>query len=93
MPAFCAKKVALVKKKAAKRITESAKRSAFLLRWLENTKKRAAGRKSNISEEDFLLKPITDAEMRRVMEHDAEIKHEVEPQPLGKITNKSLVDM
>ena len=76
-----AKKLALVKKKAAKRMTESAKRSAFLLRRLENTKKRVAGRKSNITEEDLLLKPITDAEMKREME------------PLGKITNKSLVNM
>ena len=46
-----------------------------------------------ITEEDLLLRPITDAEMRQVMEPDAKIKHEVEPQPLGKITNKSLVDM
>ena len=76
-------------------MTESAKRSALKLCNLENAKKRLAARqaKCTITEEDLLLKHITDAEMRCVMEPDAEIKRQVEPQPLGKITNKSLVDM
>ena len=39
--------------------------------------------KDNITEEDLLLKSLT----------IEEIKRKLEPQPLGKITNESLVDM
>ena len=54
--------------------------------------KRLAARmaKDNITEDDLLLKPVTDEDM---IKFEAEaIKFEAE-EALGKITNKSLVDM
>ena len=62
------------------RMTELAKRTLLREHRLKNKRKKLATRmaKSTITQEDLLLKPLT----------DAEIKHKVEPQPLRKITNK-----
>ena len=68
-----------------KRMTELAKRSLLCQHRLENTRKRVAARmaKCTITLEDLQLKPLT----------DAEIKYKVELQPLGKITNESLLNV
>ena len=76
--------MAVVKKKAAKRITESEKDSLLCQCRAEMKRKRLAARmaKDHITEEDLLLKPLTDEDMI-----------EFEAEALGKITNESLVDM
>ena len=66
-------------------MAESAKRSLLRQRRVEMKAKRLAAKmaKDTITEDDLVLKPLTDADM---------IKFEAEEE-LGKITNASLVDM
>ena len=67
------------------RMTELAKRTLLCEHRLEIKYQKLADRraKSTITEDDLVLKPLT----------LAQIKRELEPQPLGKITNESLVNM